>query len=37
MADKYIKKLQDSIKIDMTPSHMVYSKVDGSEKKYDLK
>ena len=37
MADKYIKKLQDSVEMEMTPSHMVYSKVDGSEKKYDLK
>jgi 2'-5' RNA ligase len=36
MADKYIKKLKDSIKMDMTPSHIVYSKVDGSKKTYDL-
>lgn len=37
MADKYIKKLNDSIEMEMTPSHIVYSKVDGSEKSYNLK
>ena len=37
MADKYIKKLNDSIEMEMSPSHIVYSKVDGSEKSYNLK
>ena len=35
-ADKYIKKLKNSLNIDMTPSHIVYSKSDGTEKTYKL-
>ena len=35
-SDKYIKKLRDDIDIEITPSHIVYSKVDGSKKEYDL-
>jgi 2'-5' RNA ligase len=37
MADKYIKKLNDSIEMEMTPNNIVYSKVDGSKKTYNLK
>lgn len=36
MAEKYIKKLKDSIKIDMTPDHIVYSMADGTKKTYEL-
>lgn len=35
-SDKYIKDLGEYINIEITPSHIVYSKVDGSEKKYEL-
>lgn len=37
MADKYIKKLNDSIEMEMTPNNIVYSKVDGSKKTYNFK
>ena len=36
-ADKYVKMLKDSTDIEMTPNHIVYSKVDGDKKTYDLK
>jgi hypothetical protein len=36
MAEKYIKKLKDSIKMDMTPDHIVYSMADGTKKTYGL-
>lgn len=36
MAEKYIKKLEDKIKMEMTPDHIVYSMADGSKKTYKL-
>jgi 2'-5' RNA ligase len=36
MAEKYIKKLKDSIKMDMTPDHIVYSMADGTKKTYQI-
>jgi 2'-5' RNA ligase len=36
-SDEYIKKLGEMEDIEMMPSHVVYSKVDGSEKKYNFK
>lgn len=35
-ADEYIKKLKDFTDIKITPSKIVYSKVDGSKKNYEL-
>ena len=36
MAEKYIKKLNSSVKMGMVPSHIVYSMADGTKKEYDL-
>jgi 2'-5' RNA ligase len=36
MADKYIKKIEEFLEIKMTPSHIVYSMVNGNKKKYKL-
>jgi hypothetical protein len=36
MAEKYIKKLKDSVDMDMETSHVVYSKSDGTKKSYKL-
>lgn len=36
VAEKYIKKAKDLVKMDMEPEKIVYSKVDGSEKEYKL-
>ena len=34
MAEKYIKKLKKFLDIELEPSHLVYSKVDGSKNEY---
>jgi 2'-5' RNA ligase len=36
LGDKYVKKLAKSTDIEMTPSHVVYSKADGSKNEYPL-
>ena len=36
MAEKYIKKLKNSVDMDMETSHVVYSKSDGTKKSYKL-
>ena len=37
MTDKYVKKLKGKINFDMLPSHIIYSKVDGSKVRYNFK
>lgn len=36
-AEKYIKKANDLVKMDIKPEKIVYSKVDGTSKNYKLK
>lgn len=37
LAKKYADKLKDKVDIEFEPSHIIYSKIDGSENKYDFK